>query len=294
LILLAFILFPLAVYLLVLGAINRRRHPLIVSGTWDLVGLLFAVSGFLLVAGPAILSSGSERWRQFWLLGQAEFGPTSPDGARELWVFLSILYFALVVGGAAMLFWRNRHLTSIYNIASTQFEQALAEVCDQLELQPVRSGNLYLFGFGLGSRPQAGPADGLEGIQAPHYLPAASRAAALERLETSSRRLAGEQPAEPGTFEAGPAPTGSSRARGVSAAILEVDDFRALHHITLRWDPADAALRQEIEAALADRLAESPTPPHELGGWLFVIGFLLLALTLLGCFGLFVMRLARR
>src|SRR4051812_39089865 len=38
LILLAFLL-PLGVYLIVLGALNRRRHPVLVSGTWDFIGL---------------------------------------------------------------------------------------------------------------------------------------------------------------------------------------------------------------------------------------------------------------
>ena len=40
-------LFPLAVYCLVLGLINRRRQPLMVSAGWDFAGLLFAASGFL-------------------------------------------------------------------------------------------------------------------------------------------------------------------------------------------------------------------------------------------------------
>ena len=42
-ILLAF-LSPLAIYLLIIGAINRRRRPLLVSGPWDFAGLLFAAS----------------------------------------------------------------------------------------------------------------------------------------------------------------------------------------------------------------------------------------------------------
>ena len=49
-ILLAFVI--LAIYLLILGAINRRQHPLMVYGPWDFAGVLFAASGFLLFGGP--------------------------------------------------------------------------------------------------------------------------------------------------------------------------------------------------------------------------------------------------
>ena len=43
--LLAFLL-PVGFYCLILASINRRGKPLIVSGVWDSIGLLFAVSGF--------------------------------------------------------------------------------------------------------------------------------------------------------------------------------------------------------------------------------------------------------
>ena len=86
--------FPLAIYLLVLGVINRRRRPLLVSGVWDGVGLLFGVSGFLLFAGPAIFSSLSERWRMTWLLGK-DAPIAAADRAWQFWIFLAIVYFVL-------------------------------------------------------------------------------------------------------------------------------------------------------------------------------------------------------
>jgi len=49
------LLFPLAFYFLVLGMINRRTEPLMVSGRWDFVGLLCALSGFLLINGPGLI-----------------------------------------------------------------------------------------------------------------------------------------------------------------------------------------------------------------------------------------------
>src|SRR5437868_14072259 len=50
------VLTPIAVYCWVLAAINRRDRPTLVSGIWDCVGLLVALSGILLVVGPVLLT----------------------------------------------------------------------------------------------------------------------------------------------------------------------------------------------------------------------------------------------
>ncbi len=256
LLLLAFLL-PLAFYLLVLGVLNRRPHPLLVSGVWDFIGLLFAASGFLLFGGPGILGGLNERWRMYWLLGQPPGGGGPSESGWQFWVFLSVLYFVLVVTGSAYLLFRRRHLTAIYNVDPAAAEEALAEVCQGLGVQPVRSGNLFLFGIVVGRAPRFGVR---EGIQAPHYLPADGREA-LPRTASA--------PASPGPDLVG------------QAAILEVDPFPLMNHVTLRWDPPDPPLRREVEAALARRLAETPAPDSELGGWLLVLGFSLLCLTTL-------------
>ena len=81
-ILLAFLL-PFSIYLLLLGNLNRRPHPVLVPGTWDFAGVLFAASGFLLVVGPAVISSGSEGWRMFWLFGARAGLPAVDEGAAR-------------------------------------------------------------------------------------------------------------------------------------------------------------------------------------------------------------------
>ena len=162
--------FPVAVYLLVLGGINRRRYPLMVSGVWDFIGVLFAASGFLLFGGPAILSSMNERTRGFWLLGRDGLAQANPEGNWQLWVFLSLLYFGLVVLGAGFMLWRSRSLTSIYNVEPAVVEHLLEQVLTRLRLNPVRSGGLYLFGLAGEPAPPA-PSTTHESIQAPHYLP---------------------------------------------------------------------------------------------------------------------------
>jgi hypothetical protein len=277
LILLAFF-FPLAVYLLVLGFLNRQRHPLLVSGIWDGIGLIFGVSGFLLFAGPAVLSALSERWRLFWLLGKGDVPLAGPDGAWQFWIFLSILYFALIVGGAAFYFWRQRRLTAIYNADAEQIERALADVCDRLGVQPMRSGGLFLFGLSLGLTSERRGSNG-ERIQAPHYLPTAVRAA-------------GSGAQKPAPSAAGTAAT--DRTILEQTAILEVERFPLLRHVTLRWDPVDSSLRQVVESELRRRLAETFVDDNPLGGWLLTLGSILLAFELAGAFFLIALHLFAR
>ncbi len=199
--------FPLAIYLLLLGLLNRCRHPLLVSGVWDGIGLLFGVSGFLLFAGPAVLTAFSERWRLFWLLGRGDI---------PSWGFLAFLYFLLVVGGAALYLRRQRHLTAIYNTNAGLIEHIVTEICKELGTNPVRSDHFFLFQ---------------------------------------------EQ-----------------------AAVLEVDSFPLMHHVTLYWEPADVPLRRLVETELSRRLAESVSDTGLLSSWLLTLGFVLLSFDLFGAF----------
>lgn len=258
--------FPVAIYLLVLGSINRRRNPLLISGVWDFIGLLFAASGFLLLGGPAILSSLNERWRNYWLLGKTGSPAANPDGAWPFWVFLSFLYFVIVVGGSAYLLWRQRSLTSIYNVEPGVVQRCLESVFEQLRLSPVRSGNLYLFGLaGESSAPHV--AAGHESIQAPHYLPGAI-----------TTRV------DPGV------PGGEGEFVG-QTAILEVESFTSFRHVTLRWDPVDNLFRREIEGQLEQVLARTPAEESDVSVWLLVGGLGLLALLFLGCIVLIMVRI---
>jgi hypothetical protein len=253
LILLAFLL-PLTLYLLALGLINRRQHPLLVSGVWDAIGLVFAASGFLFFGGPAIFTSLEERWRMWWLLGQSRSAAASDD-TWPLWAILAVAYFVLVVVGVGFFLYRRRHWTAIYHCDPGAVIHSLGDICEGLGLHPVRSGNLFLFGIGVGKAAEAPPAS--EAIQGPHYRPAAPRgvmtARALQLAQRAGRDLAAQ------------------------ATILEVVPFRVFRHVTLRWDPADSLLRQEIESGLAERLADSDEPPSAVSGWLLLIGSTLLA-----------------
>lgn len=232
-ILLAFF-FPVAIYLIVLGLLNRSRHPLLISGIWDGIFLLFGVSGFLLFAGPAVFSALNERWRLFWLLGKGDAPLAEPRGAWQFWIFLSLLYFILIVGGAAYYLWRQRRITAIYNADAEQIEQVVSEICEQSEVHPVRSGGLFVFGLSLGKSPER---------------------------------------------------------RSEETAILEVEDFPLMRHVTLRWEPVASPLRQTMETELRRRLVEATAYDHALGNWLLTLGSILLAAEFAGALGLLALRL---
>src|SRR5262245_36772142 len=69
-------LFPLALYFLYLAWLHQRPQPTLVPGRWDFVGVLVALSGFLLVGGPAVLTLAAMRFR---------FREGSFAEAREVW-----------------------------------------------------------------------------------------------------------------------------------------------------------------------------------------------------------------
>src|SRR5439155_24942823 len=69
-------------------------------------------------------------------------------------------------------------------------------------------------------------------------------------------------------------------------AVLEVEPFQTLRHVTLRWDPPDSPLRPVIESELDRRLRVLGSPYHDTGTVLTLIGYGLLALALLAGFTL--------
>jgi hypothetical protein len=232
--------FPLGLYLLVLGFILRRSCPLVVSGAWEVIGLLVAVSGFLLGGGPSILSSLNERWRMFWLLAEPG-GPVASLGtAGAVWLGLALAYQVAVVGLATWLFLSHRPLTGVYNAGPHQVVRALLQVCDELNLQPVRSGDCFIFGV---------------------PVVASTRSDALPPPAAVTPSIA-------------PAPSS-----GVAPpALLQIESFALLRHVTLRWSPARSWVRPLVEARLRKELARESTPEHDTGYWLLLLGsFLVLA-----------------
>ncbi len=104
---------PVAIYLLLLGAINLSRRPFLVSGGRDAAVLGLAVSGFVIV-GPIEL---------FFPHAAANvFGP-------YIWLFLLVLYgLGLVL---VLLLLRPRLI--IYNITVDQLRPILADLVERLD-----------------------------------------------------------------------------------------------------------------------------------------------------------------
>lgn len=143
----AAVLAPLGLYLLILGWINRQPRPVLVSGTLDFVGVIFAVSGFLLLGGPAILTSLHERWRTLWLLGEVGNVTDGLTQASRIYLLVAVGYLVLLILVFGLTLWQRRRLTVIYNVDLETVEEALESVSRTLGLEMVRSGPTYVFGL---------------------------------------------------------------------------------------------------------------------------------------------------
>ncbi len=251
---------PLALYLLILGAVNRRRHPLMVSAAWDFAGLLFAASGFLTFGLPAILSGFSEHGRATAMFGRPGSGSGAWSCFADLFEGLSatlfsagdavvlLAYFVVVVAGSVCILWRRRSQTAVYNVHPEVFDEVLAGVLDAAGLSWSRAGNRYFI-----ARPNKGrPAD--EEPSAPSPITSEPPLVPAERR--------GTYPASADDFE--------------RSAYLEVEPAPFLCHATLRWETADGDLRNLVETELRTALSEVRTSDNPTGAWLLTSGIALM------------------
>ena len=113
---------PLAMYLLVLGAINLSTRPLVTTGARDLIALGLAMAG-LVVAGPM----------ELFLIEAAAVD----FGGWVVWALMLALY-ALVVLCVALM---TRPRLVIYNVTSEQLLPVLEEVLAKADPQVRWMGN---------------------------------------------------------------------------------------------------------------------------------------------------------
>jgi hypothetical protein len=123
----SFFLLPLGIYCLVLAGINRRSSPLLVSGVWDTLGLLFAASGFLLASVPMFLNELYLR-----TLDELPAEPIADTYFRHSLIWVA--YYTLLLIGSAVLLWRRRHTTMIYNVDSEVLHHQLDSTLASLGL----------------------------------------------------------------------------------------------------------------------------------------------------------------
>jgi hypothetical protein len=264
---------PLAVYFFVLAQLNRRPHPVMVNGVWDFAGILFALSGFLLLGGPFIMASLNQDWRDFWVWSSLR----SFEGLSGQWWYLRLLiwglYFLAVAGGAGLLLrWRS-YVTCVYNVVPEVLDQALGEALDRLQLSWRRSWN----------RVHIGPP-----------IPADGQAIPQEEAQWQSTKeavLATDKGFDTGVRSSILEPQSSSpisqrpNDRMDSSAlrtVVELDPFPAMHHVTLRWLAGGGALRKEVEATLAKVLAEGESTYNPAAVWLMSVATVLLSTVTFG------------
>jgi hypothetical protein len=116
---------PVAIYFLLLGAINLFRRPFLVSGVRDTAALGLAISG-LVIVGPVELL--------FPVAASVNFG------AATVWVCLVALYALCLV--LTLLTLRPRLV--VYNIAPNEFRPILAELAMELDSESRWAGDALL------------------------------------------------------------------------------------------------------------------------------------------------------
>jgi hypothetical protein len=150
------VLLPLGIYCVIIARINRRQHPLLVSGVRDCAGMLLALSGFLLFVIPSILTGFNYRPRDIWLfIHYGNFQGLGHEWWLVWWTFLWFLYVLVVFGGSCVLLWHRRRATSIYNVEPRILDEILEQVLKQLELGWVREGKRIYFGQSNAPNPGA-------------------------------------------------------------------------------------------------------------------------------------------
>lgn len=130
---------PIAIYVLLIGAINLFRRPFLVSGARDAAALGLAVSGVVIV-GPVELF--------FPVTASLRFGPF-------IWVLLIALYALSLV--LLLLLMRPRLV--IYNITNEELRPILAELVAELDAEARWAGDgLVLPALGIQLHVEALPA----------------------------------------------------------------------------------------------------------------------------------------
>jgi hypothetical protein len=257
LIFLALFFFPIALYCLILGMINRRAHPVMVSGCWDFLGLLLAASGLLLFGGPTVLAIYYDRDVRDFLLGKYRSVEIQFTTLFLKWWMFWLLYYVVVLGGGAFLIWLRRSMTSIYNVDPLTLDDTLGQVLVRMDVEWTRMGNRVFIGFRDRTR------QGL--VPLSHALSPPIHAPIMPDPSPQKGEL-----------------RDVDALRSDQEAVLDIEPFYSTRHVTLNWKSASGSVRQHVEAELAQVLEEVQTRDNPTGTWLMIIASSLFALIVFG------------
>lgn len=126
-------LMPLAIYLLYLSHLNGRTPPTLVRGPWDFAAVLLAVSGFLVLAGPLLVTLLDATWRAVAFGGWADLRSVSRREAMA-GSLMAVGYLILLGTGIVFVLRLRRPTTAIYNVDSASVEPGLTAVLEHRSL----------------------------------------------------------------------------------------------------------------------------------------------------------------
>lgn len=265
-------LIPIVLYCLVFAWINSRERSVLVNGTWDFVGVLFAASGFLILVGPNILAGIFDRYQ----LALAR-GGTRPHESTSyfLWIALMLLYFTIVVVGTYFILLRRSKITTAYNVDPEAFARELIFVLDKHGLNWVRSENTFFVRNTPARKDHANGATSDVGNPVYAGSRPVGQESKSERVE--SRPLASGSRQEPAS--GGSTSNPFMEALTLDSNEIDLETARALRNVTLTWRPAQSVLRQEIETELAKHCSRF-TPRHNPAGFWLLCAASFLILTI--------------
>ena len=122
----------MASYTLGIAFLNSRTTPTMVRGSWDFVGIVLALSGFILLGGPLLLGSIDSLWRAVMVRGNLVQLRNAWRESGTLWISMWGGYFFFVVGFVVWGLMVRRNVTVIYNLDPAVLAETLEELLERL------------------------------------------------------------------------------------------------------------------------------------------------------------------
>jgi hypothetical protein len=139
-------LIPLAIYCMGMAGINRRPHPILISGVADLAWALLGLSGFLVVGGPLVLSGLRSAWRLAVFRGSFAAVEGLLDERTWPWILLWFVYFGGIVALVIAFYRRRRAVTIAMNLDPALAMPSISETCARLDLPIATKGARLVLG----------------------------------------------------------------------------------------------------------------------------------------------------
>ena len=115
---------PLALYMTWLGAVNRRLHPTVLGGRWDLAALVAGLSGFILFGG-ALLVAAFQSNARLVLRGNDTQLKSAFEQEKVAWALTAGGYLLVVAGWVTLGMLARSRTVAVYNVDREVAEEAV-------------------------------------------------------------------------------------------------------------------------------------------------------------------------